>query len=86
MLFSVDPGQGSVLMLTCLGLHGEVRLPLQDAVHQPGAVSVGGVIGICSGHLHHRRTFGTDVTDRSGDVSQTLDLENFFLKPTYDFL
>ncbi len=39
--------------LTCLRLHREVRLSLQYAVHQPGTVAIGGVISICSCHLHH---------------------------------
>lgn len=42
-----------VLSLTCLRLHREIGLSLQDAVHQPGAVAVGGVISVCRCHLHH---------------------------------
>lgn len=54
-------GRGSVFSLTCLRLHREIRLSLQYAVHQPGTVAVGGVISICSCHLHHRRTYRTDT-------------------------
>lgn len=58
---SADPGQGSVFSLTCLRLHREIRLSLEYAVHQPGTVAVGGVISICSCHLHHWRTYRTDT-------------------------
>lgn len=49
------------LSLTCLRLHREIRLSLQYTVHQPGTVAVGGVISICSCHLHHWRTYSTDT-------------------------
>lgn len=49
------------LSLTCLRFHREVWLSLQYTVHQPGAVSVGGVISICSCHLHHWRTCGGET-------------------------
>lgn len=39
--------------LTCLRLHRKVWLSLQYAVHQPGTVAIGGVVSICSCHLHH---------------------------------
>lgn len=58
---SGDPGQGSVFSLTCLRLHREIWLSLQYAVHQPGTVAVGGVISVCSCHLHHWRTYRTDT-------------------------
>lgn len=47
--------------LTCLRLHGEIRLSLQYAVHQPGTVAIGRVISICSCHLHHWCTYRTDT-------------------------
>lgn len=38
---------------TCLGLHGEVWLPVDDAVDHPGAVPVRGVVRVRGCHLHH---------------------------------
>lgn len=49
-----------VLAPTCLGLHREVRLPVDDAVDHPGAVPVRGVIGVGGGHLHHHGSCGAD--------------------------
>lgn len=40
---------------TCVGVDGEVGLPLQDAVDDPGAVPVRGVVGVARRHLQHRR-------------------------------
>lgn len=56
----IGPEQGLVFYLTCLRLHRKIRLSLQYAVHQSGAVAIGGVISICSCHLHHRRAYRTD--------------------------
>lgn len=39
---------------TGLGVHGEVRLALQDAVDHTRAVAICGVVGVCSGQLYHR--------------------------------
>lgn len=39
---------------TGLGVHGEVRLALQDAVHHTSAVAIRRVVGICGGQLDHR--------------------------------
>lgn len=42
---------------TCLWLHRKVRLALQDAIDQPGAVAICGVIGICSCDFYHWSTW-----------------------------
>lgn len=42
---------------TCFGVHGEVGLALQDAVHHPGAVPVGGVVRVRGGDLDHGGTW-----------------------------
>lgn len=73
---SVDPAQGLVCSLTCLRLHREVRLSLQYAVHQPGTVAIGGVISICSCHLHHWRTYRTDT--QTWQTSQEMTLPQRF--------
>lgn len=39
--------------VTCLWLHREVRLPLQDGVDELGIVSKHGIISICGCHLGH---------------------------------
>lgn len=62
---------GSVSSLTCLRLYREVGLSLQNAVHQPGAVAVGGVISICRCHLHHWRTYGTKAQTRQSSQEMT---------------
>lgn len=49
---------------TCFGVHGEVGLSLQDAVDHPGAVPVGGVVGVRGGDLDHSGTCG-----REGEAS-----------------
>lgn len=41
--------------VTCFGVDGEVGLAVQDAVHHPGAVAVGGVVGVRGRHLRHVR-------------------------------
>lgn len=67
------------LSLTCLRFHREVRLSLQYTVHQPGAVSVGGVISICSCHLHHWRTCGGETATwhtKSGESTSVLRFRN----------
>ena len=40
--------------LTGLGVHGEVMLAIQHAVHQSSAAAIRGVIRIRGHHLHHR--------------------------------
>lgn len=51
--------------LTGLGVHGEVVLAVQHAVHQPSAAAVRGVIRIRGHHLHHRRAWARG-TKRDG--------------------
>lgn len=46
-------GAESARCVTCFGVDGEVGLAVQDAVHNPGAVAVGGVVGVRGRHLGH---------------------------------
>ncbi len=43
--------------LTCLGLHREVGLPLQDAVHEFGTVPICGVICISGIDFYYKSTY-----------------------------
>lgn len=67
---------GFCFSLTCLRLHREIWLALQYAVHQPGTVAVGGVISICSCHLHHWSTYRTDT--QTWQTSQEMTLPQWF--------
>lgn len=44
-------GAKSAQCITCFGVNREVGLAMQDAVHNPGAVAIGGVVGVCGRHL-----------------------------------
>lgn len=55
------------LTLTGFWVHGEVRLPLQDAVHHPGAVPIRGVVCVCGCHLNYRGACGTKIHDNDLD-------------------
>lgn len=46
--------------VTCFGVDGEVGLAVQDAVHHPGAVAVGGVVGVRGRHLGHVGSCGEE--------------------------
>lgn len=46
-------GAESERCITCFGVDGEVGLAVQDAVHHPGAVAVGGVVSVGGRHLRH---------------------------------
>lgn len=46
------------LMITGLGIHREVWLSLQDAVHHAGAVTIRGVVRIGGGQLDNRCSWG----------------------------
>lgn len=48
---------------TCLRLHWEVRLPVDDAVHHPGTVPICWVIRICGCHLHYHGSCGQTALD-----------------------
>lgn len=61
---------GLALPLTGLGVHGEVVLAVQHAVHQPSAAAVRGVIRIRGHHLHHRRAWARGDQERRGGVTQ----------------
>jgi len=45
-------------MITGLGVHGEVGLSLQNAVHHASAVTVRGVVGVRGGQLDNRCSWG----------------------------
>lgn len=60
----------SCMFVTCLRLHGEVRLSLQDAVHQSGAVSIGGIVCIGRRYLHHRRACQTQKLDSNPKINK----------------
>lgn len=53
--------------LTGLGVHREVRLALQDAVHHPSAVPVRGVVCVCGCHLNYRGAWGKKIHDNDLD-------------------
>ena len=59
------PPLGLVPPLTGLGVHGEVMLAIQHAVHQSSAAAIRGVIRIRGHHLHHRCAWGTSETEVS---------------------
>jgi len=48
-----DYRYGSLARPTGPGLHGEVGLAVDDAVDDPSAVPVRGVVGVRRCHLHH---------------------------------
>lgn len=52
---------------TCFGINREVGLAMQDAVHHPGAVPIGGVICVCGCHLRHIRPCGRERVGRRID-------------------
>lgn len=49
--------------LTGLGVHGEVVLSIQHAVHQPSTAAIRWVIRIRGHHLHHRRAWAGGPSD-----------------------
>lgn len=53
-------GAGSRSCITCFGVDGEVGLAVQDAVHHPGAVAVGGVVSVSGRHLCHVGSCGEE--------------------------
>lgn len=54
--------------LTGLGVHGEVALAIQHAVHQSSAAAVRGVIRIRGHHLHHRRAWARGTKRDKGQL------------------
>lgn len=67
--------------LTSFWVHGEVRLPLQDAVHHPGAVPVRGIIRIYGRHLNYRcawrkKIHGNDL-DQLFNTAENCLLDNW---------
>lgn len=44
-------------IFTCFRIHGEVRLPVEYAVHHPGAVAVCWVVCVCRCDLHDVGTY-----------------------------
>lgn len=54
---------------TCLGIHREAVLALSDGVHQPGAVSIRGIISISGSDLDYG---GACETEEAGDRLKSL--------------
>lgn len=50
-------------LLTCVWVHGEVRVPLTDAVDQLGAVPVHAVISVCGRDLDDGGAWKTEGRD-----------------------
>lgn len=48
---------------TCFGVYREVWLAVENAVHDSGAVSVGGVVCVGGCHLRHVRPCGAEAQD-----------------------
>lgn len=57
---------------TCVGVDGEVGLPLQDAVDDPGAVPVRGVVGVARRHLQHRRACERNTVTHTMTLGQAV--------------
>lgn len=58
-----------ILALTCLWLHREVGLAVDDAVHYPGAVPIRRVVRVRGRHLHHHCP--CESADRPSLVTKT---------------
>lgn len=51
-------------VVTCLGLHGEVGLPLQDGVQQPRVGPRLGVVSVCGRHPDDGGPWGAGTEGR----------------------
>lgn len=68
---------------TCLGVYREIVLPLSDGVHQPGAVSICGIVGVPGRDLDYGRACereeATEVTSQATLLSTVVKAAGGFI-------